>query len=178
MTAAIVLLCVFTVIASFDGLWLHLAVYRLHERPECRREHLLHTLNACLFPLTLFPLFLAQSSGGWLWYAVGAHAAVVAVELADVVLEPESRAFQGGLTGFESSLHFLMSGLRWAYVALFFGSVPLDRWTSPTALEWHAPLSSPLHFVTWSIAFVSVPIAVLHVVLARRRPLPAVRALS
>ena len=87
-TAALILLVAFTTIASFDGFWFHLHVYRLHERPECRREHLLHTINACLFPLTLLPLFLAEASGAWLLFAVLVHVAVVAVELVDVLIEP------------------------------------------------------------------------------------------
>lgn len=167
-TAALVLLVVFTLIASFDGFWFHLYVYRLHERPECRREHLLHTVNAVLFPLTLLPLFLAEASGAWLWFTVLVHLAVVAVELVDVLIEPTSRADLGGLTGSEAALHFLMSGLRWAYVALMFAAVPFERWSAPTALTFRSPLSGIESFVPWAVAIVGVPIALLHVALAAR----------
>ncbi len=163
--AALLLLVVFTLIASFDGFWFHLHVYRLHERPECRREHLLHTVNAVLFTLTLLPLFLAEASGLWLWFAVLVHAAVLVVELVDVRIEPESRARIGGLTGVEASLHFLMSGLRWAYVALAFAAIPLSRWSEPSALLWRPPLSGVQAFVPWAVAMVGVPVALLHLAL-------------
>ena len=173
--AAVGLLALFTLIASVDGFWFHLHVYRLHERPASRREHLLHTANAVLFPLTLVPLFLAQASGLWLWVAVALHAAVLVVEVVDVLIEPASRADLGGLTGVEASLHFLMSGLRWAYVALVFAAIPAVRWTAPSELLWRSPVAGAEAFVPWMVALVGVPVALLHLALARpaRRVGPA-----
>ena len=59
-----------------------------------------------------------------------------------------------------------MSGLRWAYVALMFASIPVARWGAPTHLAWLSPLSGPEAFVPWAVALVGVPVALLHLALA------------
>jgi hypothetical protein len=166
--ASILLLLVFTTIASVDGFYFHLYKYRLYERPDSRREHLLHTLNGCLFPLTLAPVYLAQAAGGWLWFAVAANVITLAIESLDVFTEKASRASLGGLTSTEYWMHFLMSGLRWGYVALAFASVDRAAWTAPTSWSWTPPSPSALlAAVPWGIAIVGIPVAILHVLLAR-----------
>jgi hypothetical protein len=169
--AAIVLLAVFTSIATVDGFYFHIYKYRLYARPECAREHELHTLNAVLFPFTLAPLFLATTTGAWLWLTALVIAGTLAIESLDVLSEGDSRAKLGGLTPVEYLMHFLMSGLRWASLALAFAAVPAASWTAGASWEWHAPLASPLVFLAWCIGLVAVPVALVHVFLAVRGPL-------
>lgn len=166
-TAATLILLVFIAVASFDGFYFHLYRYRLYELPECRREHALHTLNAVLFPLTLAPLFLADTSGAWLWLAAALSAVTFGIETADVLSENESRERFGGLTPIEYWMHFAMSGFRWGYTALAFAAVPAAAWTADSAWMWRLPaFPDVLSFVPWGVALVGVPVAALHVALA------------
>jgi hypothetical protein len=50
---AVLLLLPFAALAFVDGIWIHLVRLRLHARPQCRREHALHTARAVLFPAVL-----------------------------------------------------------------------------------------------------------------------------
>jgi hypothetical protein len=177
---SILLLVVFTVIASYDGFWFHLWKLRLHTRPQSRLEHQLHTWNAIAFPVTLVPLYLADVAGLWLWLGVLLHVAVFAVESVDVAIEKDSRADLGGLSKAEACLHFAMSGLRWGYVALALGALPTEAWTAPTRFSFRAPdLADPIGLVPWAVAIAGLPIALLHVALGRPRflgaPLPPIR---
>lgn len=165
--AALVLLLAFTTVASIDGFWFHLYRYRLYARPACRREHLLHTANAVLFPFTLVPVFAADVTGAWLWAGVALFAATFAIESADVFTERDSRASLGGLSPTEYWMHFAMSGLRWGSTALAFASVPVAAWSAPTSLAWRLPtIADPLSIVPPAIALVGIPVAILHVLLA------------
>lgn len=165
---SIALLLVFTTIASVDGFYFHLYKYRLWERPESRREHWLHTLNACLFPLTLAPVFLARTTGTWLWLALALNLATLVVESVDVFEERASRASMGGLTSTEYWMHFMMSGLRWGYVTLAFASVPTDAWLAAGSWTWRIPASAldVIGAVPWGVTLLGFPVAALHVALA------------
>jgi hypothetical protein len=165
--ASIVLLLLFTIVATVDGFYFHFYKYRLYARPASRLEHGLHTLNSALFPITLAPLYLAESSGAWLWLATGALLVTLLVESFDVLIERESRADLGGLTPAEYWMHFMMSGLRWSSTVLILASIPKSSWTAPSTVSWLFPSFSELFTsLTWGIALVGIPVAVLHVLLA------------
>jgi hypothetical protein len=119
-----VLLLAFAALAPIDGLYLHLWRYRLHSRAESRREHGLHTARAVLFP-TILVLLYAGSSSGWPLLLGTALALIdVAVQAADMWMEPGSRARLGGLSPFESMLHGVLTTLASASLALMLGSKP------------------------------------------------------
>ena len=167
-TAATLLLLAFTTVAAIDGFYFHLYKYRLWERPDTRREHALHTLNACLFPFTVVPLSLADVGGPWLWAGVALNAALVAVESVDVLEERGSRAQLGGLSSIEYWMHFLMSGLRWGYMVAALATVPAARWTSPASWSWRLP-SGPTDILgasAWGVALMGLPVAAIHLHLA------------
>jgi hypothetical protein len=168
--ASVALLLVFTTIASVDGFYFHLYKYRLWERPECRREHWLHTLNACLFPLTLAPLFLARTAGAWLWLALALNVATLVVESVDVFEERGSRSRMGGLTSTEYWMHFMMSGLRWGYVTLAFAAVPASAWLAPASWAWRLPASALdlLGAAPWGVTILGLPVAAFHVALGMK----------
>jgi hypothetical protein len=48
MTAAVLLFWGYGLIGTYDALYNHLYRFRLYERPESFREHLLHTANIVL----------------------------------------------------------------------------------------------------------------------------------
>ena len=173
---ATLLLLAFTTIASVDGFYFHLYKYRLWERPESRREHWLHTWNACLFPLTLAPMFLAAATGAYLWAGLLLNVATLVIESFDVFEERGSRASLGGLTSTEYWMHFLMSGLRWGYAVLIFAAVPAEAWFASAGWSWRLP-SSAMDLMTilpWGVALLGLPVALIHVALGLRPTAPAV----
>ena len=175
------LLLLFTAIASIDGLYLHLYKYRLHEQPESIFEHKLHTVNAVLFPFTVVCLFTPWGVGWVLWAGVLLTAVTFGAELRDVWCEPASRAKVGGLTGFESFLHFAMGLLRCAYSCLIFASRPAAAWqlnAEPLSSVSLVQIPFWLQSAAWIIAGTGVGVALLHVVLMQRGQKTAARKMS
>jgi hypothetical protein len=160
----------FTLIASIDAFYFHFFRFRLHQRPECRREHILHTWNACLLPLGAGPLLLGEAGGAWLWGAMLANLLTFGIESLDVLGEKQSRANLGGLPSAEYWMHFTMSGLRWAWVALAVAAIPVERWAG--ASIWTPPAQwNPLSFLILGIWIGAWPVALLHIypLIPRRR---------
>lgn len=169
---AAVCMVIFTTIAAVDGLYYHLYKYRLHERPQSRLEHQLHTANVVLFVPQVFLLFWMQPHGLWLWLALATFLCSLVVEFFDVLCEPASRRDLGGLTGLEYLLHFMMAGLRFGAVVPLFVTAPTADWLmSATALG-----PRPLWFLLVGV-YIGVPaigIAALHVRLLTRHPVPRI----
>ena len=115
---AIILLAVFVILALFDGLYLHLIRYRLHEHEESRNEHISHTIRAVLFPIILYVLYLGNSDGA---FYIGMVVVIVdlLVLAADAYMEKDSRAFMGGLPRWEYILHLMVNGFHFASIAVF-----------------------------------------------------------
>ena len=163
LLCAALLLVLFTLVASADGLYFHLYRYRLYQRPASRHEHRLHTANALLFPVQTYLLFCTRPEGAYLWLALFLFLATVAIETTDVLCEGRSRADLGGLTPVEYCMHFFMSGLRWgALVPLFLTNGAAAYAMAATGLH-----QRPLWFVLigWSILVPGVAVAGLHVAL-------------
>lgn len=163
-----VLLVVFTLMATADGLYLHLYRLRLHRRARSIYEHRLHTINALLFPPLGFLLFCLQPAGLWLWAGAALLVATLAVEIVDVRCEYASRADIGGLSRNEYLLHFLMSALRSAAVVPLLVSAPQEAWSpGATALAWR-PLGMAIGGAL--ITLPALVTAVLHLALCFPAP--------
>lgn len=162
----------FTVFAAVDALWFHFRKHRLHVWSETRKEHLLHTANACLFPFTILFLYTFPSAGLALWAGIVATAATFVVEFVDVGHEKSSRAGFGGLSAPEGVMHFGMGVGRAAAFALLVASKPLH------AFAWDAPWVLPTPFPEWVVwqgrvmFAAALPMAALHVALCFPRPRP------
>jgi hypothetical protein len=144
VSASFVLLLTFAALAPLDGLYLHLWRYRLHARAESRREHALHTARALLFPVILVLLYGGSSSGWPLLLGAVLVAADVAIQAADMWVEPASRAGLGGLSSFESVLHGVLITIGSASLALMLGSRPVSAWSlaaAPTLGPSHGPFA-------------------------------------
>lgn len=115
---AITLLAVFVLLALFDGLYLHLIRYRLHEHKESRNEHISHTIRAVLFPIILYVLYLGNSDGA---FYIGMAVVIIDILVlgADAYMEKDSRAFMGGLPRWEYILHLMVNGFHFASIAVF-----------------------------------------------------------
>lgn len=53
-------LILFSILALYDGFYLHIFKYKLHNQSESKAEHYTHTIRAVLFPAILYFLFLKQ----------------------------------------------------------------------------------------------------------------------
>lgn len=160
MLFASLLLYAFVITAAADGLYFHLWKYRLHERPETAREHLLHTINACLFLPQPLLLFCFRVDGLWLLLAALSVVATVVVEILDVFEEGRSRASLGGLTSAEYASHFAMSGMRMGFVMALLGQRELGDLANPStfsSVAWYWQV------VGWSTLVPAAAVAALHV---------------
>ena len=167
---AVVLLVPLAVLALVDGLWIHLWRLRLHARPECTREHRLHTARALLFPVLLVLLYGRESTGAEL--VLGALLAGVdtLLEAWDTFEEPRSRERIGGLSRAEALLHVILVSLRSASLVLVFVAKPAAAW-SLAASDPSAPIPGwQAQLVLQGLLPGAVAVAALHVVLALRVP--------
>ena len=175
VSAAFLLLAVFVVLAAVDGLYLHLHRLRLHARPECRREHALHTARAVLFVPILLLLYAQNRGGAALLLGVGIAALDTFLEAADAASEPASRRALGGLGAAESLLHVVLVTLRTASLVLLLVAKPAGAF-APNAPALLQPGYGVFEdFVAKGLLGGAVATAALHAWLLLRRgaPLPA-----
>lgn len=114
-----VLLVLFALLALYDGFYLHIFKYQLHNRSESKMEHLTHTLRALLFPAILYFLFLKQDSTTSFYIGMYLVVTDIIVLGVDAFMETESRKFMGGLPRWEYILHLFVNGFHFASIAVF-----------------------------------------------------------
>ena len=158
MILAHALMILFVCIACTDGLYYHVYKYRLYARPESRYEHLLHTVNVCLFLPQCFLFFCVRPHGAFLWAALATFFATLGVEIADVLSENESRKQLGGVVPLEYLMHFLMSGLRAGFLSAYMVAA------GSADLYVGASLGPPaLPYVGWFVLGPGALVAAFHV---------------
>ena len=165
---AVLLFVGFGAIGTFDLFYYHLHKFRLYERPECFREHLLHTAMVILTPLVVAGLYVGRTGGPTLWLATGVAGAQMIALLTDVAGENESRARLGGLPRVEYVIHVVVCMIHAASLALILADRPAFAW-SPDAPMLLEPIR--LTGWSWAILFVgaaAVPLGIQHVALAVR----------
>lgn len=111
-SVAVIFLILFSILSAIDGLYIHLIKFKLHENPETKKEHQLHTIRSFLFLLILLFLFYFKTSGYWLYITVFILLADVIIESQDMLLEFKSRKNIGGLPSYEYFLHGILILLR------------------------------------------------------------------
>ncbi|MBA4055204.1 MAG: hypothetical protein C0490_10865 [Marivirga sp.] len=117
ITASILLL-LFAILGLYDGFYLHIFKYRLHEHPESKNEHITHTLRAVLFPAILYFLYLNNTTLGFYIGMVVLFLDVLVMTI-DAFMEKDSRAFMGGLPRWEYIVHLFVNGFHFASIAVF-----------------------------------------------------------
>nr|BDT29870.1 hypothetical protein BHI3_33360 [Bacteriovorax sp. HI3] len=124
---SLILLMIFSLLSFVDGIVIHLFYYRLHEHPESRKEHYLHSLRALLFFLTVLLIYYFESTGFWLW--IGCIIIIIdyIVESIDMFAEKESRRLMGGLSSFEYWLHGTLVMFRSLSLGLWFSDFSIYR---------------------------------------------------
>ncbi len=115
-----VLLIAYSLLALFDGVFLHLYKYRLYEHKESKFEHLTHTIRALLFTGILISLFINIEDNS-LFLLLGAALVIadIITLIIDAYVEKDSRLFMGGLPRWEYIIHLLVNGFHFASIAVF-----------------------------------------------------------
>lgn len=144
-------------VGALDGLYFHLWKFRLYARPQSRTEHLTHTVRACLLGPLLWLAFVHPRLE-LLVVLAGVDTAVV---FADVWLENASRRDLGGIPRAEYVVHVVANTLHTAAMTLAIAV----WWVSPSAA-----VPSMVRWLAEALVVCTVPVALLHVVLLRRRP--------
>lgn len=106
------------VLATYDGLYLHLFKYGLFNRDESIFEHKTHTVRAVLFPLIIFFLFVNETN--FLGFLIGLLLVLLdlIVLAVDAYSEKESRSFMGGLPRWEYIVHLFANALHFSAIVL------------------------------------------------------------
>lgn len=114
-----ILLILFSVFALYDGFYLHIFKYQLHNRAESKTEHITHTLRAIFFPVILYFFFLKLDSN--VGFLIGLTIVILDIIIltVDAFLEKDSRKFMGGLPRWEYIIHLLVNGFHFASIAVF-----------------------------------------------------------
>lgn len=116
---SIILLLAYSLLALFDGVFLHLYKYRLYEYKESKFEHLTHTIRAILFSGILISLFINIENNSLFLLGISLVIADIIIMIVDAYVEKDSRAFMGGLPRWEYIIHLLVNGCHFASIAVF-----------------------------------------------------------
>ena len=110
---SMICLVAFMVLATYDGIYLHLWKYELFNRSESLFDHKTHTIRALLFPLIVWLLFIDTSMAGFLIGLTLVLTDLIVLGI-DAYSEKDSRAFMGGLPRWEYILHLFANSLHFA----------------------------------------------------------------
>lgn len=114
-----ILLILFSALALYDGFYLHIFRYQLHNFSQSKTEHLTHTIRAIFFPAILCFLFLKQDCTTSFIIGLVIVVLDITVMAVDAFVEKDSREFMGGLPRWEYILHLFVNGFHFASIAVF-----------------------------------------------------------
>jgi hypothetical protein len=153
MLTASVLLLVIGVLGAFDIAFFHVRTARLLERPECRREAWTHVVRGVVYALQFVLVPNVRFEGAWVVALVVLFVVDAAVAAIDVLVEPASRAPQGGLPRGEYFMHIVLSVLVGAMLHAALGTAWADRAAETSvSLTPNAPLGLRLALGAMSVA--------------------------
>ncbi|HVH43094.1 MAG TPA: SRPBCC family protein [Labilithrix sp.] len=159
-----VLLLVIGLLGAFDIAWFHTYKGRLVERPECRREVVLHVLRGVVYAVQFVVVPNVAMRGAWLALLGLLFAVDVVVGIGDIALEPKSRAPQGGLSAHEYLIHMILSVLVGAELcSIASGALPLVH--EKAAIEIVSVVPLPLRVVLGVMAALSLACAIVEAML-------------
>ncbi|XDD47632.1 hypothetical protein AB3N60_06010 [Leptospira sp. WS39.C2] len=124
MDLSLVFLVLFSGLAFFDGIVLHLWKYKLFQYTDTFYEHKLHTIRSVIFPIILIGLFLFETKG-WLFVLVLAITLFdLIIQLFDMREEKGARIRFGGLSTTEYILHVTLTSLHTSMLLLYLIAKP------------------------------------------------------
>ena len=163
-----ILLVIFALLALYDGFYLHIFKYRLHNHSESKKEHLTHTLRAVFFPAILYFLFLKQDSPIGFFIGISLVVVDIIVLAMDAFMETESRKFMGGLPRWEYILHLFVNGFHFASIAVFL-TLKLNLTTNGIAIVpnfYQYQNFKIFQFIVTNLLPGAVFIAIIHIVVS------------
>ncbi len=110
-------LILFMLLATYDGLYLHLWRYELFKREESVFEHKTHTIRAVLFPLIVWFIFINMDNFSF-YIGISLILLDLVVLAIDAYSEKKSRQFMDGLPKWEYIIHLFSNGFHFAAIAL------------------------------------------------------------
>ncbi|MEO8516823.1 MAG: hypothetical protein ABI426_08765 [Flavobacterium sp.] len=163
-----VLLILFAILAVYDGFYLHIFKYNLHNHSESKNEHITHTVRAILFPAIVYFLFFRQNSTCSFFIGISLVIIDSLVLVLDAYVESDSRKFMGGLPRWEYVLHLFVNGFHFASIAVFL-TMKLqftDKGISIVQNFYHYQNFSIFNFVVKNIIPGAVIIGILHLMVS------------
>lgn len=162
---SIVLLIVYSILALFDGVFLHLYKYRLYEHKESKFEHLTHTVRAILFTGILISLFINIENNSLFLFGSILVVADIITLIIDAYVEKDSRQFMGGLPRWEYIIHLLVNGFHFASIAVFL-VIKINLDSNGITLTNNFQQLESFHFfraIAVNLLFGAVLISLLHI---------------
>ncbi|WGL58584.1 hypothetical protein QEJ31_08550 [Pigmentibacter sp. JX0631] len=165
-TLSCLFLLIYLVIAVIDGFYFHIYKYKLYAREDSKKEHFLHTLNAILFPWSIFFVFCDKFKGLFLYFGIFLLILSLIIEFFDLYEELKSRKSLGGLTSNEYAMHFSLSALRATYSTLILVSRPTSDWIiSNSHINYNYNESLLVTYFIYPVITVGIFTAIFHVIL-------------
>jgi hypothetical protein len=128
--APLILMSIAAPLGAFDVLYFHIYKYRLYRHRHSLLENITHFVRGLLFATVAFLLTRYEPLGTWYWVVAGLIALDFSNNVADVILEPRSRAPLGGLPPLEYVIHIIGSmfsgliGATWVLVGAPLADAP------------------------------------------------------
>ena len=98
-------------LGAFDIAWFHTWRGQLTRRAECRSESVVHVARGFVYAAQFLVVPNLRFHGRWHLALVALFVVDAAIAVTDVLLEPGSRAKQGGLRPAEYLIHIVLSVL-------------------------------------------------------------------
>lgn len=117
--AALLVMSIVAPLAAIDVLYFHLYRFKLYAHAGSRAETITHLLRGALFGAGALLMTRYETRGAWFWVVAAVIALDLANNIADVSLEPKSRAALGGLPPLEYLIHIVGATASGAIGALW-----------------------------------------------------------
>ena len=160
MLTACVLLLLIGLLGAFDIAWFHTWRGKLTRRAECRAESVVHVARGFIYSAQFIVVPNLRFYGAWYLALVALFTIDAAIAVTDVLLEPRSRAAQGGLQPAEYLIHIVLSVLVGALLHSVFSATSTD-WADATRLEWTGAAPVAMRIAMAAMAVGSVGVALL-----------------
>ena len=116
----LLLIAIVAPLGAIDIAYYHVWRFRLHDQPASRAETVTHLVRGALFASVSAVLTGYEPHGTWFWLIGGLLVLDFANSIADVALEPASRAPLGGLPPLEYVIHIVGSTFGGAVTLAYF----------------------------------------------------------
>ncbi|MCC5816488.1 MAG: hypothetical protein JJT78_17185 [Leptospira sp.] len=114
-----ILIGIYAIFGFSDAILLHLWKFQLYKFSETRKEHLLHSIRAILFPILILGMLVFQIKGIYLFAFLGFIFTDLVFQIWDMWIERKARKIFGGLSSLEYTVHGILIFFHSAFLAVF-----------------------------------------------------------